>query len=254
MKEAADLNNITEDEARGALESSQILSNMWTSAETALAGVAGDIGSALKPQLKEWEGQLNVWVKNNKAIITNAITEWVEGGGPKRVVDGLVKFGQVVWAVAEKMEWILPEDRKPEDMDTLEAARIRAVEIAGPEAEKLGLKDDTWGAVTGTGEKSRYIKEKQDEAATAWVGKHQGVSGDVTQPTSTDGEVIPVFSRPGNANANANVNNNNQYHFNVVLEGGATEAGAQELYDKFKALTGDAGGSSDTFDSASLMG
>ncbi|MHC5177422.1 hypothetical protein [Serratia rhizosphaerae] len=251
MNNAAELNNITEDEARGALESSQILSNMWTSAETALAGVAGDVGNALRPQLKEWEGQFETWVKNNKAMITNTIIDWVDGGGPKRVVDGLLKFSQVVWAVAEKLEWILPENRKPEDMDTQEAARIRAAEIAGPEADKLGLKDSFWGGATGTGERSQYVKKKQDEAATAWVGKHLGVDGDVAQPKSTDGEIVPVFSRPGNANVNNT--HNNQYHFNIVIDGGASEAGAQELYDKFKALTGDAGGSSDTFDSANFM-
>ncbi|MEZ2602861.1 hypothetical protein [Kluyvera intermedia] len=113
MKEAAELNNITEDEARGALESSQILSNMWTAAETSLAGMAGEIGSALQPQLKVWEGQFAAWVKNNKAMITNAITAWVDDGGPKRVVDGLTAFGQVVWAVVEKLKWILPD---PEQM------------------------------------------------------------------------------------------------------------------------------------------
>jgi hypothetical protein len=137
-------------------------------------------------------------------------------------------------------------------MDTQESARIRAAEIARPEADKLGLKDGFWGGATGTGEWSQYVKKKEDEGVTAWVGKHLGVDGDVAQPKSTDGEIVPVFSRPGNANVNNT--HNNQYHFNIVIDGGASEAGAQELYDKFKALTGDTGGSSDTFDSASLTG
>jgi hypothetical protein len=246
MKNADRLNNISEDEARGAMESSQILSNLWTSAETAMQGITGELGSALGPQLKAWEQQGVEWVKENKGQIAKSINEWVTDGGPKRAIDAVKMFGDVTMAVAQKLSWLLPEDRKPEDMDSEQAARVRALEIAGAEADKKGLKDGFWGGATGTGEWSQYVKKRQDEAATAWVGKHEGVSGDTVQPESQSGETIPVFSRPGGSSVNNT--HNNQYHFNVVINGGATEAGAQELYDKFTALTGGINSPSDTFD------
>ncbi|MDY3572298.1 hypothetical protein [Enterobacter hormaechei] len=263
LKHAAELNNTTEDEARGALESSQILSNMWTSAETALAGMAGDIGKELTPQLKIWEGQFNAWVKNNKAMITNAITEWVEGGGPKRVVDGLVKFGRVAWEVAEKLEGLIPTETDKKTTVLKTYAQMGSIEMAEEIAKKEGLEDWFNANVKGNDALLSSIRslhsethgffldddKAYDAGLRSKVNELDGVKAS-GQPVS-DGEVIPIFSRSGNASVNNN--HNNQFHFNVVIDGGATEAGAQELYDKFKELTSNAGGSSDTFDPASLM-
>ncbi|MEZ2603341.1 hypothetical protein [Kluyvera intermedia] len=138
MDNAAQLNNISEDEARAAVESSQTISNIWTSAETALQGIAGELGAAFEPQLKEWEQQATKWIHNNKQLITNEITDWVNGGGPKRVVDGLVKFGDAVSTVAGWISAILPDndERAPAQMDTIQEARQRALEN---EAESRGI-------------------------------------------------------------------------------------------------------------------
>ncbi|CAI1715636.1 MULTISPECIES: hypothetical protein [Serratia] len=265
MKNASELNNITEDEARAALETSQMLSNMWTSAETALAGVAGDIGYALRPQLKEWEGQFETWVKNNKAMITNTIVDWVDGGGPKRVVDSLENFGRVVSAVSNMIGWFLPDnsDEARQRRVLQELAQKGSMALAQETAHNEGL--DDWFKKNVKGNKelqtkliNTYVASKGffyddnegfENRLDYYRNTLNGEKAD-NQPMS-DGEVVPVFSRLGNANVNNT--HNNQYHFNIVIDGGASEAGAQALYDKFKTLTGDTGGSSDTFDSANIM-
>lgn len=138
MDNAAQLNNISEDEARAAVESSQTISNIWTSAETALQGIAGELGKAFEPQLKAWEQQATEWIHNNKQLITNEITDWVNGGGPKRIVDGLIKFGDAVSTVAGWIDAIVPDSdkRTPEQMETAQEARQRAIEA---EEQKQGV-------------------------------------------------------------------------------------------------------------------
>lgn len=109
MKNAEQLNNISEDEARGALESSQILSNLWTSAETAMQGIAGELGEAFRPQLEAWEKEATAWISNNKDAIAKSIGAWVDGGGPQRLVDGLERFGDAVSTVIGWVEDLLPD-------------------------------------------------------------------------------------------------------------------------------------------------
>jgi hypothetical protein len=146
-----------------------------------------------------------------------------------------------------------------------ELAQTGSMELAQETAHNEGLDDWFNKNVKGNKELRTNLVNAKIATHGFWGDDDEGFKNQLdyyrntlngekadNQPMS-DGEVVPVFSRPANANANVNNTHNNQYHFNIVIDGGASEAGAQELYDKFKELTGDTGGSSDTFDSDNIM-
>lgn len=244
MKNADQLNNITEAEAKGALESSQVISNLWTSAETALQGIAGELGNAFRPQLEAWEQQATAWVRNNKEAIAKSIGNWVDGGGPQRLVDGLETFGRAVSALAGMLKNLLPDTRSPVEMETADKARNRGMALADEEASKRGL---------GWFDSDRWNLESQraDEAEQAWKDAHSraNVSDYVTfGPASLGGSAIPPLKPSSSQQTN---------HVNITVNaapGQSPEELGQGIYQKFTdALPGvpDFAGAN-TFDMPSL--
>ncbi|HEY2454154.1 MAG TPA: hypothetical protein VGI71_16305 [Scandinavium sp.] len=240
MDNAADLNNISEDEARGAVESSQTISNIWTSAETALQGIAGELGAAFEPQLKAWEQQATQWISNNKQLIVNDITEWVKNGGPERVVHGLETFGRAVSAIVKWIDAILPEndERTPEQMDSAQEARQRAIEAEEQKqgVNMLGYQESI--SVANAGEQ-------------AWKDAHSQarVSDGITFDDKTFG--VPIPSAKSLAPQQTN-----QVAITVnTLPGQDPKEFGQGIYDAFNSATpqaSGAGGGGETFDLPSL--
>lgn len=235
MDNAAQLNNVSEDEARAAAESSQVISNLWTSGETALQGMAGELGKAFEPQLKAWEQQATQWISNNKQLIANEITEWVKGGGPERIVHGLETFGRAVSQVVKWIDAILPEndERSPAQMATAQEARQRAIET---EEQKQGVSSLGYQEsinIANAGEQS--WKDAHSQARVP-----DGVNFD----DKTFGVPVPSLKAPVPQQTN---------HVNITvntLPGQDPTEFGQGVYDAFnKATPGvpDSGGA-DTFD------
>jgi hypothetical protein len=243
MRNAERLNNVTEDEAQAALESSQTISNLWTSAETALQGMAGELGKAFEPQLEAWEQQATAWVKNNKQLITNAITDWVNGGGPERVVNGLETLGRGVAQVVKWIDEILPENRSPAEMDSVSKARGRAMDLANEEASDRGL---------GWIDTFKLESKRADEAEQAWKDGHTQVRVPdyVTFNPEDTGGAIPTPSVQKQSNQQTN-------HFNITVNAAPGQSPEELGQGVYQALTGafadvpDVPGA-DTFDAPSL--
>lgn len=233
MKNADRLNNVSEDEARAALESSQTLSNLWTSAETAVQGIAGELGKAFEPQLQAWEKQATEWISNNKKLIVNAVTDWVNGGGPERIVHNLEVLARGLSTVVSWIEDILPktDERTPAQMDSAQEARQRAIEA---EEKKQGV--STLGyqesiAVANAGEQ-------------AWRDAHSGAR--VPDSVTFDDK---VFGGPTPSVRNQS-NQQTTNHVNITvnaLPGQSAEEVGKGAYDAFKLNVPDFPGA-DTFD------
>lgn len=238
MRNAAQLNNVTEEEARGAMQSSLVLSNMWTSAETALQGMAGELGTALQPQLEAWEKDMTEWVRNNKDKIAKSIGNWVDGGGPQRLVSGLEAFGRALSALASLASHLLPESRTPAEMDTVDQARRRGVELAADEASDKDL---------GFWDKQKLAKQRSDEAAQAWEDAHSQarVPDNVTFDSGTFGIPIP-------SSKNVSPQQTNHVNINVTAAPGQSpEDVGMQVYQKFNDAVPDLSfdpGGADTFD------
>lgn len=266
MESAGELNNVTEDEARAALGSSQALSNLWISAETSMQGIAGELGNALMPQIKTWESQATQWIKENKEEIAKSIGTWVDNGGPQRLVKGLETFGRALSYVAGLLGDLMPDnsDSGKQKRVLQELGQTGSVELAAKTAHNEGLDDWFNAHVRGNKPLLNQVRDaytssrgwlvNDDDAFDAALGYAVNtLNGEKAggQPESSDGVLVPFSARGGSARVSNT--HNNQYHFNVVINGGAPEAMAQDLYEQFTSLVGSAGGSSDTFDSANLM-
>jgi hypothetical protein len=247
MKNADQLNNISEDEARAAVESSQVISNLWTSGETALQGMAGELGKAFQPQMEAWEQQATAWISNNKKLVVNDITAWVDGGGPERVVHGLETLGRAVAQVVKWIDEILPDSRDPAEMDTAAKARSRGMALADEEASKRGI---------GWFDSDRWSLESQgaDEAEQAWKDAHSraNVPDYVTFDPASLGGPIPALPTQANQQTSHQIN---QVKITVnAAPGQSPEELGQGIYQKFTdSLPGvpDFAGAN-TFDAPSL--
>lgn len=238
MRDAAELNNVSEDEARAALKSSQTISNLWTSAETAMQGIAGELGDALGPQLDAWEKQATAWIHEHKGEISKSIGSWVDGGGPERMVRGFEHLGRIAWNVAKKMEMIIPDD-SPET-DIRKEARNRAY-IAGGQAESEANSSFLAWPARVLGGRKKFIDEYVDEHAPTF----ETMLGAQDTPESIPN--IPL-RRDVLQNNHKNVTNNYAVTFNLP-QTDDPQAFATAAYGHFRQMTGknDIGGSN-TFD------
>jgi hypothetical protein len=247
MKNADRLNNISEDEAKAAVESSQTISNLWTSGETALQGMAGELGKAFQPQLEAWEQQATAWVSNNKKLIVNDITAWVDGGGPERVVNGLETLGRGVAQVVKWIEEILPDNRDPAEMETANKARNRGMALADEEASERGL---------GLLSLDRFHLESRraDEAEQAWkdAHTHARVPDYATFNPEDIGGAIPTPTPSAQKQSSQQTN-----HFNITVNAAPGQSPEEVGQGVYQTLTGafadvpDIPGA-DTFDAPSL--
>ena len=224
MEDAARLNNITEDEARAAAESSQVISNLWTSGETALQGMAGELGKAFEPQLKEWEQQATQWISNNKQLIVNDITEWVKGGGPKQIVEGLEKFGNAVGAVVNFINKFIPDETEAQQELTRNMSYGNSMEFGRAYAKEHGIED--W-----------FNKQHFDDPSViAGLRAKEGLdksSADTGVDSTSTGVSVPV-----NRNQASQTN-----HVNIVVnaaEGQSSEDIGRGVYQQF--INGTSGG------------
>lgn len=228
MKSSARLNNTTNAEAEGAIEASRTLSNIWTSGETALMGMAGEVGKAMEPQLKSLEDSALTWIKENKEAIAKSIGDWATGGGPKRLVDGLETFGEEVIAVGEKLKWLLPDERTAGQMDTIQDARNRALEV---EAKKRGISTASFG-----------YQESIDIANSgemAWREEHSNTDSAIYDGYADDSlRRVPDIPK---TMPQTHITHSPTFNFNVNLAPGSSADMAQDLYEQSQKLLGGAG-------------
>lgn len=221
MKNADRLNNISEDEARAALESSQTLSNLWTSAETAMQGIAGELGEAFRPQLEAWEKEATAWIRDNKEKIAQSIGAWVDGGGPQRLVNGLEKFGDAVSTVVGWLEDLLPD--KTAQQEQIRQYMLNGNSMVGGRAlaKENGLED--WF------ERQHF----DDPDVIASLRGKARVSDSITFDDSVFGGAVPSVRSQNNQQTN---------HVNIVVNaapGQSAEDVGLGAYNAFKRATPD---------------
>lgn len=121
MKEAEESNLLTQKNAEGATRAHFAIQNLWQTAQSGLADMAGDITADLEPEIKQMQSDLKGWFKKEGPEITKSISSWLkpDANGETGIQrfrksalafsDGLYKLGRVTWAVADKLSFLLPE-------------------------------------------------------------------------------------------------------------------------------------------------
>lgn len=144
-------NLVTEEGAKQAVKGQYALNSLWGVVSSGFREVIGRTLGAASDDVLGIADSLKSKLEAKIPEITKAVTDWFapgEGGktGPEQlwatvtdIGDTMVKFGQIMVAIVDYLDFLLPETRKPEEMDTPERARDRAVDIAEQKADELGL-------------------------------------------------------------------------------------------------------------------
>ncbi|EGG5218087.1 hypothetical protein HJ628_002595 [Salmonella enterica] len=141
MDEQRRYNLVTKEGADGAVAGNQAISNLRTVLSSAVAEISGQLGNELAPDIRN---------------LTDDLAEWFKGGGIKRIVTfmrddlypGVVAFGQgvvfvgkIIYALAKKLSWLLPDDRSDQKDVLKSLAMTGSVDIARMTAGRKGQEE-----------------------------------------------------------------------------------------------------------------
>ncbi|MBJ9875544.1 hypothetical protein I5682_24090, partial [Citrobacter werkmanii] len=123
--------------ADGAVAGNQAINNLRTVFSSAVAEISGQLGNELAPDIRN---------------LTNDLADWFKGGGIKRIVtflrnelypgvlsfgQGVVFVGKIIYALAKKLSWLLPDERN-DQRDVLKTLAGNGMNMARLRAEQTG--------------------------------------------------------------------------------------------------------------------
>ncbi|MNC04000.1 hypothetical protein D3C75_514280 [compost metagenome] len=124
MAEAKKSNLLTQEGAEGAARAHFAVTNLWGSVSSGLADTLGKMSSELAPEIDKLTDGTIKWFNDHQAGFVDGIKDWAkkdENGetgpdrfieGAKKLGEGVLELGKIVWAVAKKLSWILESDKK----------------------------------------------------------------------------------------------------------------------------------------------
>ncbi|CAB5564720.1 Uncharacterised protein [Citrobacter youngae] len=137
MDEQLRYNLVTKEGADGAVAGNQAINNLRTVFSSAVAEISGQLGNELAPDIRR---------------LTDDLADWFKGGGVRRIVtflrndlypgvlsfgQGVVFVGKIIYALAKKLSWLLPDDRN-DQRDVLKTLASNGVERARFRASQNG--------------------------------------------------------------------------------------------------------------------
>ncbi|EEK3137077.1 hypothetical protein G9038_002870 [Salmonella enterica] len=137
MDEQRRYNLVTKEGADGAVAGNQAIDNLRTVFSSAVAEISGQLGNELAPDIRN---------------LTNDLADWFKGGGIKRIVtflrndlypgvlsfgQGVVFVGKIIYALAKKLSWLLPDERN-DQRDVLKTLAGNGMNMARLRAEQTG--------------------------------------------------------------------------------------------------------------------
>lgn len=137
MEEQRRYNLVTKEGADGAVAGNQAINNLRTVFSSAVAEISGQLGNELAPDIRR---------------LTDDLADWFKGGGVRRIVtflrndlypgvlsfgQGVVFVGKIIYALAKKLSWLLPDDRN-DQRDVLKTLASNGVERARFRASQNG--------------------------------------------------------------------------------------------------------------------
>lgn len=224
MDEQRRYNLVTKEGADGAVAGNQAINNLRTVFSSAVAEISGQLGNELAPDIRN---------------LTNDLADWFKGGGIKRIVtflrndlypgvlsfgQGVVFVGKIIYALAKKLSWLLPDDRN-DQRDVLKTLAANGVERARFRASQNGQGE--WF--------DQQLKERPDlpqEVKHSWEstrGPFGFDSDDETFNKSLDKYLLP---EDGDSllNWNTALQQNKDHVAQTVKEDPESSAGAWDNY------------------------
>ncbi|HCR3324277.1 hypothetical protein HV201_15265 [Citrobacter freundii] len=224
MDEQRRYNLVTKEGADGAVAGNQAINNLRTVFSSAVAEISGQLGNELAPDIRN---------------LTNDLADWFKGGGIKRIVtflrndlypgvlsfgQGVVFVGKIIYALAKKLSWLLPDDRN-DQRDVLKTLAANGVERARFRASQNGQGE--WF--------DQQLKESPDlpqEVKHSWEST-RGLFGfdsdDETFNKSLD-KYLPPEGGDSLLNWNAALQQNKDHVAQTVKDDPQSSAGAWDNY------------------------
>ncbi|MCP9660865.1 hypothetical protein [Escherichia fergusonii] len=122
MNEAEKSNLLTTKGAESAARAHISISNLWGSLTSGLADTVGKISGELVPTFDAIREEFISWFKGNQGSIIDSVKEWLNPENLKKLWDGIVDFGEgcvqlgkIVWAIAKKLDWLIPDEKTDDE-------------------------------------------------------------------------------------------------------------------------------------------
>lgn len=121
LEEAEKSNLLTKEGAEGGARAHFAVTNLWNAITSGLADTVGKISNDFAPQIEAFQDSTIKWIRDNQGGFIEGVKKWLAPdesgkGGLIRLKDnmvefgeGLYKLGQITWAVADKLSFLLPE-------------------------------------------------------------------------------------------------------------------------------------------------
>ena len=224
MDEQRRYNLVTKEGADGAVAGNQAINNLRTVFSSAVAEISGQLGNELAPDIRN---------------LTNDLADWFKGGGIKRIVtflrndlypgvlsfgQGVVFVGKIIYALAKKLSWLLPDDRN-DQRDVLKTLAANGVERARFRASQNGQGE--WF--------DQQLKERPDlpqEVKHSWEST-RGLFGFDSDDETFNKSLDKYLSPEGGdslLNWNAALQQNKDHVAQTVKEEPESSAGAWDNY------------------------
>ncbi|MEG9610954.1 hypothetical protein V6W99_18355 [Citrobacter portucalensis] len=224
MDEQRRYNLVTKEGADGAVAGNQAINNLRTVFSSAVAEISGQLGNELAPDIRN---------------LTNDLADWFKGGGIKRIVtflrndlypgvlsfgQGVVFVGKIIYALAKKLSWLLPDDRN-DQRDVLKTLAANGVERARFRTSQNGQGE--WF--------DQQLKERPDlpqEVKHSWEST-RGLFGFDSDDETFNKSLDKYLSPEGGdslLNWNAALQQNKEHVAQTVKEEPESSAGAWDNY------------------------
>lgn len=172
------LSLVTDEGAAGAVRGNTAVGDFWTTIKSAAAEIAGQLGGELAPNIEQMTANVGDWLRNGGM-------EKIKGVILDDVIPAGIAFGKALWligetvyALAKKLEWLLPDEKEDhltkQSLINQVAAGNSSLSLTESMAGDLGLDD--------------WYKEKLSDPAVVrslreqWKISHQnGGGGDAVE-------------------------------------------------------------------------
>ena len=246
MNSTKKYNLLTSEGVEGAKKANTAMDNFGEILSTGIKNTVGEISGQLSPYIETAGIELGKTIKEWAPKLTQDVIDWLKPDktgetGPQRLWHAIGEFGEGVKIIGQEaielgsyLSFLLPDKRAPEEMETAQEARQRAIV---QEEKRLGVPTLEYAqsiAVANAGE-------------AAWREAHSGTGTLVSDYHGFDddqfGGVIPTM--PG---AVSNTHNNS-FNVTIQMQGGDTpEDAATRFTTEINNLLGNWNKPSATYD------
>lgn len=239
MEQQKKYNLVTKEGAEGAVAGNMAVSNLWQVLTTSAMEVSGVLGKELGPSITKIADKFADWLKNGgmdsiKSIIKNDIIPGVINFGK-----GLVYVGEVAFALAKKLSWLLPDEedqaKNKQILINQIAAGNSSPEAVAYMAKDLGLEDwynglhlDSYKrsqlrmqwdeSHKGSNGASPEEQKKLMDIADPDAANRQSLSDLLNHPPSLSGPDTPIVDASAGLPSEARGNVHNEYKPHVEIQ------------------------------------